>query len=210
MKIDFDDDIIDMIICAIIFVAVLVIMLIALGIVSNAKAPTYYPIAGICKKQMQIIAKAENRAENEIKEERQRLAEEKAVKKAYEQRIMQIFGYLPTRDAIYRAKLVCMAEGGNTESIQGLERIFEVIANRCRSSRFPNTIDGVLYQQNQFETVSTGRMWQYSVNKKVEIAWDNLVSRGYCNDKNVLFFTAGGYNAYCRPAYKLGNHYFGY
>ena len=150
------------------------------------------------------------REQNEKKKERQRLEKTQAAKEAYEQRLMQVFAYCPTRGAIERAKRVCMAEGGNTESVEGLERIFEVIVNRVRSDRFPNTIDGVIFQRYQFETVTTGRIWQYEINDKVEQAWDNLIERGYCNDNKVLFFTAGGYNPYCVPAYKLGNHYFGY
>lgn len=150
------------------------------------------------------------REQNEKKKERQRLEKAQAAKKAYEQRLIQVFGYCPTTGAIERAKRVCMAEGGNTESVEGSERIFEVIANRVRSDRFPNTIDGVIFQRYQFETVTTGRIWQYEINDKVEQAWDNLIDRGYCNDNKVLFFTAGGYNPYCIPAYKLGNHYFGY
>lgn len=150
------------------------------------------------------------REQNEKKKERQRLEKAQAAKEAYEQRLMQVFAYCPTRGAIERAKRVCMAEGGNTESVEGLERIFEVIVNRVRSDRFPNTIDGVIFQRYQFETVTTGRIWQYEINDKVEQAWDNLIDRGYCNDNKVLFFTAGGYNPYCAPAYKLENHYFGY
>lgn len=150
------------------------------------------------------------REQNEKKKERQRLEKAQAAKEAYEQRLIQVFGYCPTGDAIERAKRVCMAEGGNTESVEGLERIFEVIVNRVRSDRFPNTIDGVIFQRYQFETVTTGRIWQYEINGKVEQAWDNLIYRGYCNDNKVMFFTAGGYNPYCIPAYKLENHYFGY
>lgn len=159
---------------------------------------------------IRALEQEEKERADEVKKERQRLEEKKKIKEAYEQRLIAIFGYLPTTDAIYRGKCVCMAEGGNTETVIGLERIFEVLANRCRSSRFPNTIDEVIYQRGQFETVTTGRIWQYEINDKVEQAWDNLIDRGYCNDNKVLFFTAGGYNPYCVPAYKLGNHYFGY
>lgn len=150
------------------------------------------------------------RERNEAEKERQKLEEEKKAKEAYEQRLVQVFGYRPTGGAIGRAKRVAMAECGNTETIEGIGRVFEVIANRVRSDRFPNTIDGVIFQRYQFETVTTGRIWQYRINEKVEQAWDNLIDRGYCNDNKVLFFTAGGYNPYCVPAYKLGNHYFGY
>jgi N-acetylmuramoyl-L-alanine amidase len=150
------------------------------------------------------------RERNEEEKKRQELEKKKKVEEAYEQRLVQVFGYRPTGDAIERAKRVAMAECGNTETIEGIERVFEVVANRVRSDRFPNTIDGVIFQRCQFETVTTGRIWQYEINDKVEQAWDNLIDRGYCNDNKVLFFTAGGYNPYCVPAYKLGNHYFGY
>lgn len=159
---------------------------------------------------IRALEQEEKERADEIEKERQRLEKAQAAKKAYEQRLVQVFGYCPTGDAVERAKRVCMAEGGNTESVEGLERLFEVIANRVRSDRFPNTIDGVILQRYQFETVTTGRIWQYEINDKVEQAWDNLIDRGYCNDNKVLFFTAGGYNPYCVPAYKFGNHYFGY
>ena len=106
-------------------------------------------------------------------------------------------------------KRVCMAEGGNTEPVEGLVRIFEVIANRCRSDRFPDTVCEVLQQKNQFETVMTGRIWEQDANERVEKAWRKFTGRGYCVDPEALFFTAGTYNKYCVPRYKLGNHYFG-
>lgn len=204
------EDIIDMIINAIVIGTFIFVIMLALSFVSDAKISDHYPISGICKKEVEMIDKAERIAKYEIEKERQRMEEEKKIKEAYEQRLIQIFGYCPTADAIMRAKRVCMAEGGNTESVEGLERILEVIANRVKSDRFPNTIDGVIFQKYQFETVTTGRIWQYEINDKVEQAWDNLIDRGYCNDNKVLFFTAGGYNPYCVPAYKLENHYFGY
>lgn len=121
----------------------------------------------------------------------------------------RVFGYIPSEEEIKFIKLVTMAEGGNTEPIEGLERIMEVIANRCRDDWFPDTITEVAHQKNQFQTVMEGTIWKYDVNDKVEQAWNNLIRRGYCTDEIVLFFTAGGYNPYCTPMYKLGNHYFG-
>lgn len=123
--------------------------------------------------------------------------------------LIKLFGYAPSSDAIMLMKRVCMAEGGNTEPIEGLVRIFEVVANRCRSDRFPNTVCEVLQQKNQFETVATGRIWRHEVNERVEQAWKIFIDRGYCVDSEVLYFTAGGYNECCTPRYKLGNHYFG-
>ena len=137
-------------------------------------------------------------------------AEQANREREYQQKLINIFGYVPTADEIELHKRVAQAEAGGTESVDGIELVMCVGANRCRSNRFPNTLTGVYYQTNQYETVITGRIWRCTVNNKVEQAWQNMLERGYCRDANVLFFTAGGYNSYCTPAYRYGNHYFGY
>ena len=196
----------------------IVIVLIAAGvilfgsfIVAKAKAPGIpLPIAGANKALMDARINAERQYERRKaleEEERQRLEKEKA---ALEEKYKAIFGYVPSEDEIQLLLAVTMAECGNTEPGTGIERVIEVIANRCRDGRFPSTITEVCYQRNQFETVSTGAIWRYEVNERVRQAWNNILSRGKCMDESVAFFTAGGYNRYCRPAYKIGNHYFGY
>lgn len=187
----------------IIFGAVFLLLWMICSIASKAYYPM--PIAGVNRHLVMI----REIAWNEVKEKQERLAQEAQVEKEAEQKLIQIFGYMPTSDAIDNAKRVAMAESGNTESIEGIERVLEVIANRCRSGRFPNTIDEVITQKYQFQTVTEGTIWKYEVNDKVEQAWQNILDRGYCVDEQVLFFTAGGYNPYCVPMYKLGNHYFG-
>lgn len=142
----------------------------------------------------------------EMQKEQQRLEEEQKV----QDNLIQLFGYVPSDDEIMLTKRVAMAEAGNTEPIEGIERVIEVIANRVRSNKFPNTITEVCYQKHQFQTVIEGTIWKYEINDNVEEAWNNLVERGYCVDEYVLFFTAGYYNPYCIPGYKLGHHYFGY
>ena len=189
----------------VIFAAVFLLLFMIMSIASKASAPALPPIAGVNR---ELVIIREN-AENEVKKERQRLAKKAQDEKEAEQKFIQIFGYVPTSDAIDNAKRVAMAEAGNTESIEGIERVLEVIANRCRSGRFPNTIDEVITQKYQFQTVTEGTIWKYEINDKVEQAWQNILDRGYCVDEQVLFFTAGGYNPYCVPMYKLGNHYFG-
>lgn len=180
-------------------------------IVAKAKAPGIpLPIAGVNKALMDARINAERQYERRKaleEKERQRLEE---AAKALEEKYINLFGYVPSEDETQLLLAVTMAESGNTEPEVGIERVIEVIANRCRDGRFPSTITEVCYQRNQFETVSTGAIWRYKVNERVKAAWDNVLARGYCVDPNVAFFTAGGYNAYCRPAYKIGNHYFGY
>ena len=46
-----------------------------------------------------------------------------------------------------------MALEGHTEGHEGLKAIAEVVFNRMRSDRFPDTLQGVIYQKGQFATV---------------------------------------------------------
>lgn len=183
---------------------------------ANAKGAGGH-IAGVNKQLAKTIRVAEKRYERKVKRQRReaRLEEKRKQKleeeqKALEEKYKAIFGYVPSENETQLLLAVTMAECGNTEPDVGIERVIEVIANRCRDGRFPSTITEVCYQRGQFETVSTGAIYRYKVNERVERAYQAVVERGYCSDKQVCFFTAGGYNSYCRPAYVIGNHYFGY
>jgi len=201
----------------IIAVAVVFILWIACFVMTaNAKGAGGH-IAGVNKQLAKTIRVAEKRYEKKVKRQRReaRLEEKRRKKlekeqKALEEKYKAIFGYVPSEDEARLLLAVTMAECGNTEPDVGIERVIEVIANRCRDGRFPSTITEVCYQRNQFETVSTGAIYRYKVNERVERAYQAVLERGYCSDKQVCFFTAGGYNPYCRPAYRIGNHYFGY
>ena len=46
----------------------------------------------------------------------------------------------------------------NTEPIEGQIAVAQVVLNRVRSSEFPNTIAGVIYQKNAFSCVSDGQI----------------------------------------------------
>lgn len=59
-------------------------------------------------------------------------------------------------DLFYLAAAVCREAGGSSEEIQLL--VANVVINRVNSSRYPNTIYGVLTQYMQY-----GTMWKYGV-----------------------------------------------
>lgn len=148
---------------------------------------------------------------DEMEEKAKELEEEEKARKEAETlgaKLKAIFGYVPTEWELTLFLQFVQAECGNTEPEIGIERVAEVIANRVRSSRFPNTISEVLFQRGQFETYSNGS-YRCAPNERVRAAWERILSRGYCEDRGVLFFTAGKYNAYCIPMYRIGNHYFG-
>ena len=85
------------------------------------------------------------------------------------------------RDLI--ARLVRAEAGG--ESYEGMVAVANVVLNRVASSKFPNTVQGVIYAKNQFVPAATG-----SINKAaLEIhfkAVDDALTRD--NTNGALFF----------------------
>ena len=99
--------------------------------------------------------------------------------------------------------MVAEAEG---ESDYGKRLVIDTILNRADSLYFPDTIEEVIYQQNQFSCTTNGRL------DRVKIDGDDyaLVVEEARNRSNneVLYFTAGGYGMYGTPLFSEGNHYF--
>jgi len=141
----------------------------------------------------------------EVETWKKRLEEEAS----YENHLKTLFGYIPTEEEIQLFLGIVQAECGDTEPEAGIDCVVECIARRVRDPRFPNTIYGVISQRNQFETFT--RQLQGSVpNNRVRESFKRTVESGGERYPGILFFTAGRYNAYCRPGFVIGNHYFGY
>ncbi len=99
------------------------------------------------------------------------------------------------------------AEAGN-QDLLGKRLVADVILNRVDSPRFPNTIEDVVSQKYHFTTFWDGTMARIVPSDETfEAVQMELEQR---TDSQILFFTAGNYNTYCEPAYKHGDHYFGY
>lgn len=62
-----------------------------------------------------------------------------------------------TEDDLYLLAAIIDAEAGG-EPYEGMIAVGSVVMNRVFSSKFPNTISGVVYQKNQFEPASSGRL----------------------------------------------------
>lgn len=104
------------------------------------------------------------------------------------------------------------AEAGN-QDLKGKRLVADVVLNRVDSDRFPNSITDVIYQKYHFSTAWDGSldkaMWNISDDSFAAVRLEALENDERL-DKDVLFFTAGGYNKWCIPGYKYGAHYFGY
>lgn len=73
-------------------------------------------------------------------------------------------------DLFYLAAAVCREAGGSSEEIQLL--VANVIINRVNSSRYPDTIYGVLTQRMQY-----GTMWKYGISFP---KWANQAIKDQC------------------------------
>lgn len=92
-------------------------------------------------------------------------------------------------DRYYLANLIYCEAGG--EPYEGQVAVGAVVMNRVLSSRFPNTVKGVIYQKKQFSPVASGRFsLALQVNKatpKCYRAADEAMS-GVTNVGNCVFF----------------------
>lgn len=100
---------------------------------------------------------------------------------------------------------ITMAEAEG-ECEEGKRLVIDTILNRVDSGRFPNSVNEVIFQENQFSCVSDGRIERVSPNEYVsDLVREELVRR---TNYDVVYFRAGKYGAYGEPMFKVGNHYF--
>lgn len=99
--------------------------------------------------------------------------------------------------------------------------VADVVLNRVHDSKFPDTLEDVIFQilidkdgkkHYQFATIQDGAFdkagWNIS-EKSFQAAYEEYYADRR-RDDCILYFTAGSYNPWCIPAYKYGDHYFGY
>jgi len=93
---------------------------------------------------------------------------------------------------------VVHAEAGNQDNV-GKRLIADVIMNRIDSPLFPDTVEEVVEQKNQFA------IYEWYTIDDLNAVTDEIVDR---TDKEILFFKTGSYHNIGEPAYKYGDHYF--
>lgn len=101
--------------------------------------------------------------------------------------------------------LVVMAEAEG-ESEEGKRLVIDTILNRVDSEYFPDTVEEVIYQPNQFSSMWNGRADRcYATDEIRQLVKEELASR---TNYDVMFFTAGHYGEYGEHMFPVGNHYF--
>ena len=101
--------------------------------------------------------------------------------------------------------LLTMAEAEG-ESEYGKRLVIDTVLNRVDSEHFPDTVYGVIYQENQFSPISDGRIERCYVDEGIrKLVLDEVESR---TNYDTIFFHAGRYSNYGTQLFSEGNHYF--
>lgn len=111
----------------------------------------------------------------------------------------------PVYDDVELIALVTVAEAEG-ESEYGKRLVIDTILNRVDSKHFPDTIYGVIYQPNQFTSMTNGRVDRCVVTDDVrQLVREEMESR---TNSEVIFFRTGHYSPYGTPLFQEGSHYF--
>lgn len=97
------------------------------------------------------------------------------------------------------------------ESYEGQVAVAAVVINRVKDSRFPNSLEGVIYQKNAFSVVNNGTIYAEPTSSTYRAAQEAL----YGNDptNNAIYFwnpdisTCSWMNR-LNPHLRIGNHVF--
>ena len=102
--------------------------------------------------------------------------------------------------------LVTMGEAEG-ECEEGKRLVIDTILNRVDYDLyFPNTVKDVIYQRNQFECVTNGRLNRCYVDEYFcQLVREELE---YRTNYDVMYFRADRYGEYGTPMFQVGNHYF--
>ena len=99
------------------------------------------------------------------------------------------------------------AEAGD-QDFYGKRLVADVVLNRVASPAWPDTVEGVIFQEGQFSVVSNGRLNQASPDAECYDA-ASLALDGDRVDTRIMFFSMY-FCANGQYAYQYGDHYFGY
>lgn len=101
--------------------------------------------------------------------------------------------------------LITMAEAEG-EPEYGQRLVIDTILNRVDSERFPNTVTEVVYQKNQYECVTNGRVDRCYVKDDIlQLVREEIKNR---TNSDVIFFRTKHYSPYGTPMFRECCHYF--
>ena len=125
---------------------------------------------------------------------------------------VQTINYLPIDEyEMHLLAKIAMAEAEG-ESLEGKVLVMNVVLNRVHSQQFPDTIEEVIFQKNQFSPIIDGRFDKVTPNDE---CWEalELVRTGYDISYGALYFISdmdpnSWHNRNLEALFVEGNHKF--
>ena len=118
--------------------------------------------------------------------------------------------YYNQNDLFWLSRII-FAESGN-QPLEGQMAVGIVVMNRVESPIYPNTVEGVLAQKNQFSTYQSGRLAQRTPNASSVIAAKLVLDGGVVEEvKDALYFDSSANSWAARNkecVAVIGNHKF--
>ena len=108
------------------------------------------------------------------------------------------------RDTFIMMAQCVEAEAGN-QDLLGKRLVVDVILNRVDADVWPDDIEAVIAQKNQFAVYPSAMSKTVPSEETYQACWMELEHR---TDTQIMYFAASGYIS--APAYKHGGHYFSY
>lgn len=112
-------------------------------------------IGYVSRDYVELIVDFNKAISKEEEEELRKLKEEERIKKETEVKYRDEVDY--TQDELKLLSCLVYAEAGN-QSYEGKLAVANVVLNRVKSSKYPNTINDVIYQPGQFTVASSGSL----------------------------------------------------
>ena len=104
---------------------------------------------------------------------------------------------------------IAMAEA-ESDGIEGKAMVMAVILNRVNDDRFPDTIEGVIFQEHQFSPVKDGRYDKAEPDIECHLALAEIEKGNYADVEALYFENASdSWQARnCKYLYTIGHHRF--
>lgn len=114
-------------------------------------------------------------------------------------------------DEAYLLAKIAMAETEG-EDTEGKALVMLVVLNRVKSDRFPNTVEGVIYQKNQFSPVSNGRFDSVEPDEDCWSALEMIQTEHWDGSQGATYFESKSestwHSEHLSFLFQHGNHYF--
>lgn len=115
------------------------------------------------------------------------------------------------KDDSYMLCKIAMAEA-ESEGVEGKALVMLVVLNRVWSEEFPDTIEEVIFQKNQFSPVSNGRYDEVEPDKECYEALEMLQVEHWNESQDALYFESKSdskwHSENLEFLFKYGRHYF--